>query len=89
MCSCEHVYECIRGKKLGYNENGKFQYILSTPIGKKLNMGEKWLYQVGYFTIYLSFPVAKERGNYILTTSVSIKWTVVDDSKPLLSNESN
>ena len=83
MCSCKHVCGCIRGKKFGYNENVKFQYILSTPIGRT-EYGGKWLYQVGYFTIYLPFPIAKERGNYILTTSVSIKWTVADASKPLL-----
>ena len=30
-----YVHECIsRGKGLSYHENGKFQYILRTPMGK-------------------------------------------------------
>ena len=70
MCSCEHVYECIQGKKFGYNENGKFQYILSTPIGKKTDYGGKVTLSSGIFHNRFVFPIAKERGNYILTTSV-------------------
>ena len=40
----------------------------------------------GIFHNISVFPIAKERGNYSLTTSVSITWTVADDSKPLLSD---
>ena len=29
-----YVYECFMGKEFNYNENGKFQYILSIPIRK-------------------------------------------------------
>ena len=35
-----YVYECFIGKYFSYNENGKFQYILNTPIRKIDNWGK-------------------------------------------------
>ena len=37
------VYECFIGKELSYNENRKFQYILSTPKRKTYYKGKQAL----------------------------------------------
>ena len=36
LCTCSRnfIYECIRGKNISYNEDGKLKYILSNPIGE-------------------------------------------------------
>ena len=61
LCSCKHVCECIRGKKLDNNENGKFQYILSTPIGKT-EYGGKVALSGGIFYNISVFPYSKRKG---------------------------
>ena len=44
-----------------------------------MTTGEKWLYQEEIFHNIVRFTSATERGTYSLTTSVSFKWTVIDD----------
>ena len=36
LCTCSRnfIYECIRGKDISYNENGKLKYLLNNPIGE-------------------------------------------------------
>ena len=74
-----HVSECIRAKKLSYNENGKFKYILSISI-RKTDYGRKVALSGWAFSQYsdLSYSTGKA-GAYSLITSVSIKWIVADD----------
>ena len=42
LCTCSRnfIYECIRSKDFSHNENRKFQYILSNPIGETLQRQE-------------------------------------------------
>ena len=48
-----NVYECFTGKEFSYNENGKFQYILSTPIWNNRLFANSGFIRWGgvYFTI--------------------------------------
>ena len=41
--------------------------------------GEKWLYQEGLFHNIVLLTIARERGAYSLTTSVSFNLAVADD----------
>ena len=36
LCTCSRnfIYDCIRGKDINYNENGKLKYLFSNPIGE-------------------------------------------------------
>ena len=61
-----HVYQCFIGKEFRYNENGTFQYILSTPIRKNRLLGKSgFIRWEGVFHNVVILPVAREAGSLL------------------------
>ena len=69
-CSCNFIYECIRGKDFSYNENGKYWYILSIPLGKTWKRGKVAL-SGGGISQYSSLYYSKREGG-LLSDNISI-----------------
>ena len=56
-----YVYEYFIGKEFSYNENGKFQYILSTPLRKNRQLGINGSVSWRYFSIYSRLSLSRLR----------------------------
>ena len=78
LCSCVHAHvilymSVLEARISAIMKIGNFNIILSNPIRETCQRQEGIFHNIALFTL------ARERGAYFLTTSVSFDWTVADD----------